>query len=905
MANVFASLPVPAGNGVGAWVDVSAQGPERTVAVDGGPFDGTLYIEGSNDGEASAIPAGVGPFIGPTFKPQVFLAAFNFLRVRRTASAGVGAPTVNVGAPAAVANVFSAMAVPSTDGVGTSTDISGGGDINTFAVSGPFTGQILIETSTDGVNFSPTLLFTDGGGAGQIVTGVLSAARVRRRGSQGDAGPLVSVGSQATAGASGGGFPGYAAAPPAVAAASAAGASPLVSRGDHTHAGVASAIAGTGISVSAATGAVTITNTGVTSNVAGAGISVSGATGAVTIANTGVLSIVAGSGISVSGATGNVTVTATGGAFPGFGGAPPQVNSASAAGAAGTASQSDHTHAQDLSVVYAPSQAAGQAAGILTQTYAAPNATPAVFNAVADRVLYGAHAATGLPSQSANFLYNDSTGRLGLQNAGGSMTSATIPRTLSVIEDGASAVGAFQSYITGSGGSFLQLAKGRGTFAAPTAVVANDFIGQLQFLGYGTSLAPTLSLAGVVDGTAAVSSIQMPLNFSINTTAGPTNITGQTPKFGVSWLGDVALGVVALATNATSGFTYLASSPGVPSGVPVVPAWWNIQNASNSSAAGPPTVFDTNDNRYYFNYGAAWHYLGVWDYTSTATRVPFGAATAGALTDSANLTFTTGSNTLNVSNVAAVGAGSLALSSAAVSLVLNNGPTTATLTGGLVPAADNTYALGAAAAAWTTVSANTIQGGTSTTTLVLQNDSTANSTLTLTSTFATLTAATGLGLNSGGAGDVVVSSPNNIRLNATGQTQVVGGVLIFTGGTGLNMNGHDAQLTGNAMLGPVTAVFNSNGPFAYLTTTTTNPTGTPSNPFTGGAALIYDLGNHRLDVYDTVQAGWFGLPIAFPQTAGAGAVAITNAPTGVVSLTPKWETYKDSAGVASYRFFLQ
>jgi hypothetical protein len=54
--------------------------------------------------------------------------------------------------------------------------------------------------------------------------------------------------------------------------------------------GVSAAVAGTGISVSGATGAVTITNTGVTSAVAGTGISVSGATGSVTFTNIGVQS---------------------------------------------------------------------------------------------------------------------------------------------------------------------------------------------------------------------------------------------------------------------------------------------------------------------------------------------------------------------------------------------------------------------------------------------------------------------------------------------------------------------------------------------------------------------------------------------------------------------------------------
>ena len=68
--------------------------------------------------------------------------------------------------------------------------------------------------------------------------------------------------------------------------------------------------AGTGMSGggSVALGStITLTNAGVTSNVAGTGISVSGATGAVTITNSGVTSAVAGTGVSVSGATGAVT----------------------------------------------------------------------------------------------------------------------------------------------------------------------------------------------------------------------------------------------------------------------------------------------------------------------------------------------------------------------------------------------------------------------------------------------------------------------------------------------------------------------------------------------------------------------------------------------------------------------
>ena len=73
--------------------------------------------------------------------------------------------------------------------------------------------------------------------------------------------------------------------------------------------------AGTAISVTpTAGGAITVANTGVTSAVAGTGISVSGATGAVTVTNTApdqTVAISAGTGISVTGTYPNFTVTNT------------------------------------------------------------------------------------------------------------------------------------------------------------------------------------------------------------------------------------------------------------------------------------------------------------------------------------------------------------------------------------------------------------------------------------------------------------------------------------------------------------------------------------------------------------------------------------------------------------------
>jgi hypothetical protein len=78
-----------------------------------------------------------------------------------------------------------------------------------------------------------------------------------------------------------------------------------------TNTGVTSLTTSSGLSTNtSATGAVSVTNTGVTSNVAGTGITVSGSTGAVTISNSGVTSITGtASQITASASTGGVTLS--------------------------------------------------------------------------------------------------------------------------------------------------------------------------------------------------------------------------------------------------------------------------------------------------------------------------------------------------------------------------------------------------------------------------------------------------------------------------------------------------------------------------------------------------------------------------------------------------------------------
>src|SRR5215471_16465548 len=121
----------------------------------------------------------------------------------------------------------------------------------------------------------------------------------------------------------------------------------------------------------------------------------------------GVTSIIAGTGIAVSSATGDVTITNTGIPAPPFGPAPPRVASASAAGVSVQVSRSDHTHGLDI-VPYQPQTAGTQGSGILQQTYAAPTATPSLYNPAAKAIQFGNISGSGLFQQdTAGFVYDN------------------------------------------------------------------------------------------------------------------------------------------------------------------------------------------------------------------------------------------------------------------------------------------------------------------------------------------------------------------------------------------------------------------------------------------------------------------------------------------------------------------
>ena len=174
MANLFVNLPIPAGNGVGAVVDVSALGGGKTVTIQG-VFTGVVTLEYSED--AGATFAQLATFAAGA--KRTFTVVAQFMRVRR---AGVGAvpgtPNVDVGSDSGGQD-FASLPVPAANGVGASVDTSALGTLNTAVVGGTFTGVVIVEISEDGIDWAQCFHFTAGGG--QTKSFIAQFMRVRRQ----------------------------------------------------------------------------------------------------------------------------------------------------------------------------------------------------------------------------------------------------------------------------------------------------------------------------------------------------------------------------------------------------------------------------------------------------------------------------------------------------------------------------------------------------------------------------------------------------------------------------------------------------------------------------------------------------------------------------------------------------
>lgn len=156
MSSIQVSLPVPAGDGVGAGVDCSLLGAKKTVTV-GGSFTAVVTIEVSQDAGATWAP--VASFTQADEQALDFAAQQMRVRINNFTS---GTPDVDVGAEASTGN-FSAVNVPAGAGSGTALDVSQFGLWNTITCSTDPGTTLNIEISQDGSTWTPVVSFTKAG----------------------------------------------------------------------------------------------------------------------------------------------------------------------------------------------------------------------------------------------------------------------------------------------------------------------------------------------------------------------------------------------------------------------------------------------------------------------------------------------------------------------------------------------------------------------------------------------------------------------------------------------------------------------------------------------------------------------------------------------------------------------
>lgn len=203
MANLFLDLPVPAGNGTGAPVDVSALGRVKTITVQG-DLKGTITIEFSEDG-SDYFP--LKSFAGKGKISKAFAA--QYMRVR-VSGYKTGTGNVDVGSDD-IGQQFLAIPAPAGDGVGAAVDVSALGTLNTFAIAGDFSGTVTIEISEDNVDWAQCASFSDPGH--ETVEVVARYMRVRRDGvdpnNPGSASVALGAVNDAAGAAAGASFLGY------------------------------------------------------------------------------------------------------------------------------------------------------------------------------------------------------------------------------------------------------------------------------------------------------------------------------------------------------------------------------------------------------------------------------------------------------------------------------------------------------------------------------------------------------------------------------------------------------------------------------------------------------------------------------------------------------------------------
>lgn len=186
MANLYVNLPVPATDGIGAAVDVTALGVDKTI-VCAGDADASFNVEVNNDAGQAGSWSPVATFNNPGSLVVSVACMWMRVRVSKTNPHVVGAMVVDVGASDDGCQ-FASLTVPAGNGVGAPVNTSSLGPFKTAQVGGAFRGSLIVEISEDGATeWAQPFAFANPGVKSLLLTAKFM--RVRRSGV-----PLVNPG---------------------------------------------------------------------------------------------------------------------------------------------------------------------------------------------------------------------------------------------------------------------------------------------------------------------------------------------------------------------------------------------------------------------------------------------------------------------------------------------------------------------------------------------------------------------------------------------------------------------------------------------------------------------------------------------------------------------------------------
>lgn len=189
MGNLFFNLPIPAANGVGVGVDVSALGALKNILISGNAV-GFITIEMNNDPAQAGSWAEIATVENRDIVPPLQLAA-KWMRARMSGYKS-GVAQVNVGGTDGGSQIANLPVTPG-DGAGPAVSTTALGTYKSITVGDKFTGVVNIQVSEDGISdWGDVMSFSQPGVQSALIAAEFM--RAKRSGSKGGATPVVNVG---------------------------------------------------------------------------------------------------------------------------------------------------------------------------------------------------------------------------------------------------------------------------------------------------------------------------------------------------------------------------------------------------------------------------------------------------------------------------------------------------------------------------------------------------------------------------------------------------------------------------------------------------------------------------------------------------------------------------------------